>query len=209
MTELSIPNTLWYTFKHNFDWFPVLEGSKTNYLIAGLLYNDSILVENLEAQPFPFFEDQQICQEIYRTEYFLKGNKLTILRQIEDLVVVDFEPLIIDYPEACLPARATNELKKQFVYLDQQVKEFKPLIFQSWISAHNKHLFSCLTDLEVDHSRVVERLLNQIKLETKQYSTLNKYHIIQEVASEFGYEPSDCGRLHQTLRTFTPSVNVV
>ena len=209
MTEISVPTSLRYTFKRNFDWFPVLEGSKTNYLISGLLYNDSILVENLEAEPFPFLEDYSICQELVRTKYFLKGNELTILRRIEDFVASDFEPQVTKYPCGCVPKPATDELQKQFAYLDQQVKEFKPLIFQSWISAHNKHLFNHQDELKVDHSRVVQRLYNQIELETKRYLTLNKYHIIREVAIQFGYwnNPSYCFHLYHSVRTVAPSVS--
>ena len=148
--EIKVPTSLRYTFKQSLDYFPVTKNCKPNYLIAGLLYNNSLLEENLEAQPFPYLEDDRLRFELKKTGYFLVGSEHTIVRRIEDFVVLDYKPSFttpteLQYPNYQTPnwlychlAPVTHKLQRQVAYLEQQVKDLPTTVFQSWISAHHK-----------------------------------------------------------------------
>ena len=207
MFDTEAPTSLRYTFKQSLDFFPVTKHCKPNYLIGGLLYNNSLLEENIKAEPFSYLEDHRICTELCRTGYFLKGSELTILRRIEDLVVLNFEPLLAPLPEGHRLAPVVYKLKKQFAYLEKQVQDLTPFVFQTWITNHHKYLFDNPKEIKVDHSIVVERLFNQIELESQRYRTLNKYHLIQEVALEFGLDIYNRKQLYNTWPCHAPTVS--
>ena len=98
MPEISKPNSLRYTFKECLDWFPIKKGYQPNYLVAELLYNNSLLEEDLETKPFDFIEYPIIRTELTSTKYFIEGDKLTNLRRVKDLVVLDFESILTQFP---------------------------------------------------------------------------------------------------------------
>ena len=201
--EIEIPTSLRYTFKQSLDYLPVTKYCKPNYLIAGLIYNNSLLEENLEAQPFPYLEDGRLKNELRKTQYFLQGTELTVVRRIEDFVAIDYEPSLIDLPDHHRLAPVSNRLKRQVAYLEQQVEKLPETIFKSWIKAHNEHLFKHPKELGVDHSVVVERLYHQIQLESTRYLTLNKYHLLQQVKLEYDLEYWELSCLYNTWQRFS------
>ena len=203
MTEIERPTSLRYTFKQSLDYLPVTKHCKPNYLIAGLIYNDSLLEENLEAQPFPYLQDGRIKHELRKTKYFLVGSQFTIVRRIEDFVAIGFEPSFTDLPDHHRLAPVANRLKRQVAYLEQQVERLPATIFKSWISVHHEHLFKDPKKLEVDHSVVVERLYHQIQLESVRYLTLNKYHLLQQAKLEYGLEYWELSCLYDTWQRFS------
>ena len=81
MSDYLVPNSLRHTFKENLDWFPVKKDSEPNYLVLGLLYHNSFLQENLEAQPFDYLRDPIIRTELTCTQHFIQGYKATNLRR--------------------------------------------------------------------------------------------------------------------------------
>ena len=99
------------------DWFSIKKGYQPNYLIVALLYNTSFLEENLQAKPFDFLEDPIINTELTSTKYFIEGDKLTNLRRVEDLVVLDFEPKLTQFPPHHRFLPIYHELKKEFKYI--------------------------------------------------------------------------------------------
>ena len=171
--------SLRYTFVDPLQSYQEL--SRTNYLIAAFLYENSILVENLEAEPFPYCEDYYILQKIQKTSYFVESSPLVNQRRIEDLVVSYFDPVLTEYPDCHEHHDAWLRLHKQFNYLHKQVHEFKRSYFSRvWMQAHSVTNFQELfqEDPYQPHTQIFEKLIHQIELETQRYLTLNKYHLI-------------------------------
>ena len=94
--EVEEPPSLRYTFVDPLQSYE--EISRTNYLIAAFLYENSILIEDLGAEPFPYCEDTYILHKIQKSSYFVEANSLTNQRRIEDLVVSYFEPILTPLP---------------------------------------------------------------------------------------------------------------
>ena len=141
MSNISVPNSLQYTFKEDLDWFPIEKGSQPNYLIAAFLYNNSFLQENLEAQPFDFIQDPIIRTELTCTQYFIEGDKPINLRRVEDLVVLDYKPKLTKFPSNHTLLPIQHELKKEFKYLEEQVGYYKKSLFNIWVGIHYQELF--------------------------------------------------------------------
>ena len=177
--EVEVPPSLRYTFVDPLQSYE--EISRTNYLIAAFLYKHSILVENLEAEPFPYCEDSYILHKIQKTSYFVEASPLVNQRRIEDLVVSYFEPILTEFPSCHENYDAWLRLHKQFNYLYKQAREFKRSYFSRvWMQTHSATNFQELfqRDPLQPHTEIFEKLLNQIELETQRYLTLNKYHLI-------------------------------
>ena len=186
MSDSSVPNSLRYTFKEDLDWFPIKEDSESNYLVGGLLYKDSLLQENLEAQPFDFIRDPVVRTELTCSQYFIEGYEQTNLRRTEDLVALDYEPVLTDFPVGHNLIPIQDELRKEFKYLDDQVKYYEKRLFGIWAKYNHQDLFN-LEPIETrwHHPYQIERLLHQFELESIRYLKFNKYHLIQAKTEQY------------------------
>ena len=196
--EVEEPPSLRYTFVEPLE--SIAEARRRNFLIAGLLFRHSILVENYQAEPFPFLQDSSILSRLQQTSYFIEGDEFTNLRRIEDLVVIDFRPDLIITQEGHPYFRNYIKLRKQFNYLNQQVQEFKrnyhSRVFNFQVLFQN--------DPHQPHTQVFENLIHQVELESQRYLTLNKYHLIHlaHLESEVPYQ---C--IHRSVRAEDPSID--
>ena len=89
-------------------------------MIAACFYEYSFLLENINDQPFPYLTDPVIGQALRKTTHFIQGvTELEILRKIEDMVVLDYKPVLIQVPpvddELHHPVAKT---KRNFNWLD-------------------------------------------------------------------------------------------
>ena len=173
------PPSLRYSFVPPLESYA--EVRRTNYLVAAQQYEHSILIENTQAEPFPYCEDYYILHKLRKTSYFVESNGFTNLRRIEDLVVLDFIPELIEPPRKHRYYQNFVRLKKQFNYLYKQALDFKRnYLSRVWIETYCSENFQELFqyDQYQPHTDIFERIIHQITLETQRYLTLNKYHLI-------------------------------
>ena len=211
MTDTSVPSSLRYTFKEDLDWFPVTKDSEPNYLVSALYYNNSFLLENLLAQPFPYLQDPFVRADLTCDQYFVNGYELTNARRIEDLAVLDFEPELscLAPNHKLLPIQ--HELRKEFNYLHSQVKYYKRRLFDIWVEHNHQDLFKfASSDNEVvDHPYEIGRLFHQFELESIRYLKLNKFHLIQAKADQHNLSIGAKNQLYTSWKRFVnPKVEV-
>ena len=152
---------------------------QSNYPIAALLYQQSILVENIAAEPFPYCEDSRVLNKIRRTSYFVEASPYTNLRRIEDLVVLYFDPKLNQLPSKHRDYNVWLRLHKQFNWLYKQAREFKRTYCSRVLDYQDfQELFQ--HDSDQPYTQIFERIFHQIELETQRYIILNKYHLIQQ-----------------------------
>ena len=203
--EVEEPPSLRYTFVDPLQSYE--EISRTNYLIAAFLYENSILIENLGAEPFPYCEDDYIRHKIQKSSYFVEANSLTNQRRIEDLVVLYFDPILTPLPRKHRNYDVWLRLHKQFNYLHKQAREFRLNYFSRlWMQTHSSTNFQELFQFDPDqpHTDIFEKILNQITLETQRYLTLNKYHLIQRAHL---YNHIDYGYLYWSAEAQDPDID--
>ena len=176
--EVEQPPSLRYTFVEPLQSYEDIPQS--NHPIAALLYQDSILVENLDAEPFPYCEDDRVLNKIKRTSYFVEASPYTNLRRIEDLVVLYFDPKLHQFPSRHSDYDVWLRLHKQFNWLYKQAREFKRTYCARVLDNQDfQELFQ--NDPDQPYTQVFARIFHQIELETQRYIILNKYHLIQNI----------------------------
>ena len=203
--EVEVPPSLRYMFVNPLESYA--EFRRSNYLIAGLLYRHSILVENFQAETFPYCQDLSVLSRLQQTSYFIEGDEFTNLRRIEDLVVIDFRPDLIITPEGNRYYNNYISLRKQFNYLKQQVQEFRRSYFsRAWIERYYSINFQELFqfDPHQSHTDIFEKIIHQIELETQRYLTLNKYHLIHLAHLETGVPYQF---IHRSVRAKDPNID--
>ena len=205
LQAIEEPPSLRYTFVPPLESYA--EVSRTNYLVAALQYQHSILVENTQAEPFPFCQDLYVSRELRKTSYFVEGNGYTNLRRIEDFVVLEYVPRLSAPPRKHPNYRTFVRLQKQFNYLHKQARDFKKNYFsRAWIETNCSDNFQELFkyDLDQPHTDSFKRIFHQIALETQRYLTLNKYHLIQLAHLETGISYS---LLHDSFKAPDPDID--
>ena len=137
----------------------------------------------------------------------MEGNKFTNLRRIEDLVVLDFTPDLMITPEEHSYYDNYIKLRKQFNYLNKQVREFKSnYLSKAWIEQYYSVNFQDLFKYDPDqpHTAIFEKIIHQITLETQRYLTLNKYHLIQLADLETGVPYKF---IHRSVKAQDPDID--
>ena len=169
-------------------------------LIAACFYEYSFLLENINDQPFPYLTDPVIGQALRKTTHFIQGvTELEILRKIEDMVVLDYKPVLIQVPpvddELHHPVAKT---KRYFDWLDTQVEEAKLNLSKSWFTENSSKVFQHVSGT----IESIQRLVHQFNLENRRFLTLNKYSFLQQVKTEFGIQ--DLSSIYTSVRASQP-----
>ena len=180
-------------------------------------YANSYLFEHLQDRPYDYRNDPVLSNFINRSLYFKLGSSLDILARIEEKIVVDYIPVLLnvqdfdtsqDDPEVI--AQARTEAQVLFALIDTKYPAAKQELLNKWCNdlqakkLYLKKLFEEPPGLGywyVDRLKIQTATLTQLYIESRQYRVLNRYLVLRKVEEKYNLQSP----IHQTKRHGFPN----